>query len=194
MNRPRTKVSTWDPFLRIFHWSLLLFFSIAYWLEGAWPQLHSHAGYTVVLLVIFRLVWGVVGPEHARFRSFMASPTAAWHYLRKLVRRQAKAHTGHDPAGAWMILALLALLSTTAVSGLLLFAMEGSGPLVVLPVAALPGGTLEFIHGLAADVTLALVAVHVAGVTLASFAHRQNLIAAMITGKKSSLQEPADAP
>ena len=123
----------------------------------------------------------------------MTSPTAAWHYFRNLVRSQAKAHAGHDPAGAWMILALLAMLSTTAISGLLLFAMEGSGPLVLLPVAALPGGTLEYIHGLAADLTLGLVTVHVAGVTLASVAHRQNLIGAMITGKKNSRQEPADA-
>ena len=182
-DQPALKV--WDPLVRIFHWSLAVFFLLAYFLEGDWMGLHSHAGYTVALLILFRLLWGFIGSRHARFSDFVASSRGTFSYLVQLARRKAKRYIGHDPAGAAMILALLTGASTTAFTGMSLFAMEGSGPLAGTFVSSWPGGVVDDIHELAADFTLTMVAVHVLGVLLASLSHRENLIRSMLTGKKT---------
>ena len=183
----------WDPLVRIFHWSLACFFSLAWLLEDDWIQLHSHAGYTVALLVLFRLVWGVIGFDHARFSSFLTTPGRALSYLVRLVRGDAERHLGHDPAGSAMIFLLLISLLVTALSGVSLFAMEGSGPLADTRVASWPGPLFADIHHLFADVTLVLVVMHVAGVVLASLRRRENLIAAMITGRRVESSDAASA-
>ena len=119
----------WDPLIRIFHWSLTFFFFLAYLLEGDWPALHSHAGYTVALLIIFRMVWGMIGSMHARFSDFITTPSIALTYFKRLLTSKNETYIGHNPAGAAMILALMTCLLITAFSGISLFAMEGSGPL-----------------------------------------------------------------
>lgn len=177
-------LKVWDPLLRVFHWSLACFFLIAYCLEGDWIALHAHAGYTVALLVLFRLAWGFLGTTHARFSSFIASPQVLMDYLRDFLRLRAEPYTGHDPLGTLMIFALLMSLLVTTLLGMSLFAMQGSGPLPHALVANWSGALIESAHNLFANLTMILVVVHVAGVLLTSFMHRENLIAAMITGRK----------
>ncbi len=177
-------LKVWDPLLRLFHWSLACFFLVAYFLEGDWIKLHAHAGYTVALLVMFRLIWGFLGTTHARFSSFMPSPQVFSDYLRDFLHRRAKPHTGHDPLGALMIVSLLVSLLVTTFLGMSLFAMQGSGPLPHALVSNWSGSFVESAHDFFANLTMGLVVVHIAGVLLTSFLHRENLIAAMITGRK----------
>ena len=177
-------IEVWDPLVRLFHWSLTAFFCLAYFLEGEWLNMHSHAGYTVFLLVVFRIVWGVIGPRHARFSDFVSPPGTAIAYLKQLVNSTAKRHIGHNPAGSAMIVALLITLSVTTLSGMALFATEGSGPLAATFVAFWPGHVLAEVHEIATDFTLVLVIVHLAGVLLTSLRHKENLTRAMITGSK----------
>ncbi len=177
-------IVVWDLQVRLFHWSLVAFFAAAYLLEGNWRALHTHIGYTILLLVSFRLVWGAIGSRHARFNDFICSPTSSLQHLLALWRGNARRYGGHDPAGAAMIVALLFAITITGLSGMTLYGMEGNGPLAGR-FANLPGGLLERIHELAADTTTALVCVHVAGVLFTSYRLRENLIAAMINGRKA---------
>jgi len=175
----------WDPLVRIFHWSVAAFFALAYLLEGDWPGLHSHAGYTVALLVAFRIVWGFIGSSRARFSNFIASPAVTVRYLRELLGGRSEPYTGHDPAGAVMILVLLFSLLTTALSGMSLFAMEGSGPLAHTFVASWPDRLMVEVHEFSSEFTLWMVVVHVSGVLLTSVLHGRNLVKAMVTGYKN---------
>ncbi|MEQ8861499.1 MAG: cytochrome b/b6 domain-containing protein [Pseudomonadales bacterium] len=174
----------WDLPVRVFHWSLAGFFSLAYWLGSDWPGLHAHAGYTVALLVGFRILWGFIGSTHARFADFVTAPAAMLRCLGALARGRPEVYRGHDPAGAAMILALLASLLVTALSGMSLFAMEGRGPLAGTAVAGWSDRPMVDVHHVASDLTLVLVAVHVAGVLITSALTRTNLVRAMITGRK----------
>lgn len=165
----------WDAPVRVFHWLLALSFGIA-WLtaEGErWRLLHVTAGYTVAGLVVFRLLWGLVGTRHARFTDFVRGPRAVLSYLRSLLRGRPEHHTGHNPAGALAILALLALAALTAASGWAEFMDYG-------------GDWLEEVHEALANLMLAIVIVHVLAVLASSWLHRENLVAAMIDGRKAA--------
>jgi len=163
----------WDLPTRVFHWALAGSFLGAYLLaeEDGSRNLHVMFGYTVAGLLVFRLLWGFVGSTHARFRDFAYGPGAAAAYLRDLVRGRARDYDGHNPAGSWAIYALLALAAATALTGWLHYNEIG-------------GETFEEIHEVLANAWLAMVAVHVAGVVVASVAHRRNLAASMITGRR----------
>ncbi|HJL60379.1 MAG TPA: cytochrome b/b6 domain-containing protein [Pseudomonadales bacterium] len=174
----------WDPLIRIFHWSLTFFFFLAYLLEGDWPALHSHAGYTVALLIIFRMVWGMIGSMHARFSDFITTPSIALTYFKRLLTSKNETYIGHNPAGAAMILALMTCLLITAFSGISLFAMEGSGPLANTIVASWSGYWLEEVHDFFANFTLFLIVLHTCGVLFTSYRSQENLTRAMITGRK----------
>lgn len=164
----------WDLPTRVFHWALAGSFLGAYLLaeEDGSRGLHVMFGYTVAGLLVFRLVWGFVGSTHARFRDFAYGPGAATGYMRDLVRGRARDYDGHNPAGSWAIYVLLALAAATALTGWLYY--NGIG-----------GETFEEIHEVLANAWLITVAVHVAGVVVASFAHRRNLVATMITGRRN---------
>ena len=181
---PKEATVVWDPLVRLFHWSLAIFFCLAYFLEGEWLSMHSHTGYTVFLLVLFRVIWGTIGPRHAKFADFVTSPRASVVYLKQLLNGTAKRHIGHNPAGSAMIVALMITLSITALSGMALFATEGSGPLAATSIASWPEGVLAEIHEYFTDFTLVLVIVHMGGVILTSVRHKENLTRAMITGSK----------
>jgi cytochrome b len=163
----------WDLPTRVFHWALAGSFLGAYLLaeEDGSRNLHVMFGCTVAGLLVFRLLWGFVGSRHARFRDFAYGPGAAAAYLRDLVRGRARDYDGHNPAGSWAIYALLALAAATVLTGWLHY--NGFG-----------GETFEEIHEVLANTWLAMVAVHVAGVVVASVAHRRNLVASMITGRR----------
>ncbi len=181
-------VKVWDPLVRIFHWSLVAGFSTAYLsgeVEGL--TLHVWSGYLVGGLVLFRWLWGLLGTEHARFRDFIFSPAVVVAYTRDLLHHQARRYLGHNPLGGAMVVALLVLLSLVTVTGLVVYAAkEASGPLAGL-MSGTPewlGDMTEEIHEFFSNLTLLLVGLHIAGVVVSSVLHRENLVRAMITGRK----------
>ncbi|MGP3698016.1 cytochrome b/b6 domain-containing protein [Rhodobacter sp. NSM] len=166
------EVTVWDPAVRVFHW--LLAASIGWeMLAEAGTDSHEAVGYLVLVLVLFRIAWGFLGTRHARFSDFVARPARVIGYLAEIARGRPRRYLGHNPAGGAMVLALLASAVATAVSG---WAMTTD---------ALWGAAwIEDLHETLANGTIALVAFHVAGVILAGIQHRENLVRAMITGRK----------
>jgi len=180
-------VRVWDPLVRVFHWSLATAFVIAYLTEDDWLGLHVPAGYTVLGLLMFRVVWGVIGTRHARFTDFVRSPSTTFAYLKDVITVRARRYLGHNPAGGAMVIALLLSLAIATVSGLAMYGYkEFSGPLAELMYSAPDwlGSLLEGIHEFFASFTLLLILLHLAGVALASLQHRENLVRSMFTGLK----------
>ncbi len=123
-------IRVWDPLVRIFHWGLVLAFVVAYLSGDEENSVHIYSGYVVAGLIAFRLVWGIIGSRYARFSNFIYSPRAVIGYLKGLLAGRPKHYTGHNPAGGWMIMALLVTLAIVTVSGLKVYAIEeGLGPL-----------------------------------------------------------------
>lgn len=206
------ETQVWDSFVRAAHWVLAAAFFAAYLTEDDALTAHVWAGYVVGAVVALRILWGFVGPRHARFSDFVRGPRAVIGYLCELVRGRAPRYLGHSPAGGAMTLALLLCLGATVATGLMTYAQEeGRGPLASFyapsaPAGAAPGaetsdengeesegeerggeeGALGEIHETLANLTLALVALHILGVALASFMHHENLVRAMVTGRKRS--------
>ncbi len=201
------EIKVWDPLVRIFHWSLVAAFTIAYLTEDDWQSLHVWAGYTVAGLVAFRLVWGFIGTEHARFSDFVFSPTTVFGYLKDMMAHRARRYLGHSPAGGVMVVALLISLAATTLTGMQLYAVEENrGPFAAIAVESIsPIGSAmadedeyedgeghgegdeelwEELHEFFANFTLLLVLLHITGVVVSSIAHGENLPRAMITGKK----------
>jgi cytochrome b len=166
-------VPVWDLLVRIFHWSLVLAFFGAYALgdDGGW--LHQTLGYTVLGLVAFRLLWGVIGTRYARFSSFVPTPRKVINYTRDVVARREARHLGHNPAGGAMIVALLLALIATGSTGWLLTTDIFWG-----------SEALEEVHEIFVNGTLLLIGLHVAGVVFSSLRHRENLVRAMFSGRK----------
>ena len=124
------EVRVWDPFVRIFHWLLLASFAVAYLSEGDPLIVHTWAGYVAISLIGLRIVWGFVGPRHARFSDFVYPPSTVVGYARDLLARRSKRYIGHSPAGGAMILLLMASIAATALSGMALLAdTKNAGPL-----------------------------------------------------------------
>lgn len=166
-------VLVWDLPVRIFHWLMVLSFAGA-WLTAEseqWRLLHVTLGYTMAGLVGFRILWGLLGTRYARFASFVRGPAAIGRYLKSLLRGQPEHHAGHNPAGAVAIVALLLLTLVVTASGWATYQEVG-------------GNWLEEAHEVLASLMLAVVGVHVAGVVLGSWLHRENLVRAMVTGRK----------
>ena len=187
------KIRIWDPLIRVVHWSLVTLFGVAYLTEGEPETLHSWAGYGIGMLLVFRLVWGVIGTRYARFSSFVTTPTKTLLYLKQIFNGKAKRHLGHNPAGGAMIIALILVVGFTVISGMALLGTEGEGPLAATFLAGLPEDPLEEVHEFFANVSVLLIALHVAGVLIASWQHRENLIRSMWNGYKS-VDTPAEAP
>jgi len=193
----------WDPVVRIFHWSLVAAFTIA-WLTGEEEsRLHELAGYVVIGLVLIRVVWGFVGTKYARFRDFVYRPSTVLAYARDILTGKSKRYLGHNPLGGMMVIALLLSLLAASVTGLALqSAKEGTGPFAAITArtsVTLPAvisravaddndeGAEEAwkeLHEFFANLSLLLVALHIAGVIVGSLAHRENLVRAMFTGRK----------
>ena len=179
MDNITTKIKVWDAPVRVFHWLMVLSFAGAYLSAESerWRLLHVTLGYTLGGLVAFRLVWGLVGTRYARFANFVRGPQAVLTYLRSLRKGQPQHHLGHNPAGAVAI--VLLLLASVAV--------VGSGWAIYNDVG---GEWLSELHDIAANSMLLVVAIHIAGVLVASRLHRENLARAMVTGQKNGA--PAD--
>jgi cytochrome b len=163
----------WDAFVRVFHWSLVASFAVA-WLSGEdWKSLHIWAGYAAAALIALRLVWGLIGTHYARFSQVVRPPLVVASYLRDVATGREARYLGHNPAGGAMIVALLATLVGLCLSGWLLTTdtFWGSEP-------------MEDIHETLANLALILVGLHIAGVVVSSIQHNENLIRSMITGRK----------
>ena len=180
------RVPVWDIPVRVFHWSLVVLVG-ACWLSGenGWLDWHMRFGYAALTLVLFRVVWGVIGSQHARFSDFVRGPQSALAYVRGQIKP-----LGHNPLGGWMVLMLLALLLVQTGTGL--FASDGilsEGPLYGW-VSSSVSDTLTTIHKLGFNLLLLCVGLHVAAVVAYKVVKKENLVKPMLTGYK---ELPADA-
>jgi cytochrome b len=181
-------IKIWDLPLRIFHWLLVLGFTVAYLTEEELLDLHVWAGYLVFGLLVFRLIWGFIGNDYAKFSSFLCTPATSLAYLKEVIALKSKRYLGHNPAGAAMIVLLLVSLLMTTLSGFAVYgADQSAGPLASIGPAN--EKLWETVHELFANFTLVLVIVHVAGVAIESYLHKENLAKAMVHGNKKTLNE-----
>lgn len=182
--------------MRVSHW-LLVACVVAAWLtrDARLADLHAAAGWCALFLVAFRVVWGFAGTAHARFANFAYGPRAAMRYVGDSLKGSPRHYTGHNPAGSWSVYLLLAGIVVVCVTGAVAIgAMFGIGPVHLrLPPAA--ADALREAHEWLAWALLAVIAVHVAGAVGSSVLHRENLVGAMLTGRKRVHEgEPVDAP
>jgi cytochrome b len=181
------QIRVWDLLVRVFHWLLVIGFVTAYFVEPEESSFHVLAGYTVLGLVLIRVIWGFVGTKHARFSDFLYRPSVVLRYLVDTVRFRAQRYLGHSPGGGAMAVLLLVALLATTVSGLMAYgADQHQGPLVawMVGVSKDTGELIEGVHEVVANITLGLVILHLVGVAVASLSHRENLVKAMFTGYK----------
>ncbi|WP_348647077.1 cytochrome b/b6 domain-containing protein [Mesorhizobium sp. NZP2077] len=179
-HRSPEMVRVWDRVVRSFHWALVLSFVIAWLTSHSSEIIHHWAGYAAAALVAMRLLWGFVGTPYARFAQFVRGPATVLRYLLAIVSGREARYIGHNPAGAAMVIVLIGTMGSTALTGWLMTTDAYFGVTWV-----------EAAHSLAAHSLLVLVLFHLGGVALASFRHRENLVRAMITGRKRKA-EPAD--
>ena len=169
-------IKVWDPLVRIGHWLLVLSVVLA-WLTrheaGPW---HEWLGYAALAVVAVRLFWGAVGPPNARFGEFVRPPAETLRYAGQVLGGREGRHLGHNPLGGWMIVALLLTVTAVGLSGWLYTTDRYWGVEWV-----------EELHSTLTDVLIVLVVLHIGGVLLASFRHRENLVAAMFHGRKRPL-------
>jgi cytochrome b len=171
--RTEATVCVWDAFVRIFHWSLVALFIVAFVTGDEFERVHIAVGYAIAGLIAARVVWGFIGPRHARFRDFVRPRSETLDYVRQAVRGRAPRYIGHNPAGGIMTLALLGMI----------IAISGTG--FMMTTDAFWGAEwVEDLHEALVYATLGLIALHVAGVLFTSIEHRENLIKGMITGRK----------
>lgn len=170
------RIKVWDLPVRLFHWLLAGSFAVAYLVAESEQLrgLHMILGYTATGLILFRIVWGFLGSRFARFRSFWFPPRAAVEYLRSLRSTQPQHFVGHNPAGSYAIYAILLVGLATGVTG-------------YMSLNEIGGESAEDIHEVCANVWLGIVIVHIAGVIVGSWIHRENLVRAMITGYKEGV-------
>jgi cytochrome b len=177
-------VRVWDPLVRGFHWTLVIALTLCYWSRMTDYELHRLTGYVVLGLILVRILWGFVGTRHAHFSDFLVGPRRLAGYLAALMRGHAPRFLGHNPAGGYMVLALLTTLLVLCVSGVMLDAAENrAGPLAGYRLF-LYTDIIQSVHVRATDLGLVLVLLHLAGVLHATVMHRENLVRAMVTGRK----------
>lgn len=210
-------VKVWNIAIRIFHWTLVGCFALAFISSENIPKLHIIFGYSVLALLIFRIFYGFVGTQYARFSDFLYTPAEIAAYLKGLLIGRPKHYFGHNPAGGLMIVVLLLSLLSLTLTGLKAYGIKGHGPLAKHEIsfvskafadsdekgesenhkrrsrsgkdfsAAGENEKDEFweeVHETIAYFTLFLVSIHIAGALVSSIMHRENLIKAMITGRK----------
>ncbi len=179
-------INVWDPFIRIFHWSLVIAFSISWLSQVENYNLHLQAGYATLGLIISRILWGLIGSKHARFSDFVYSPRTIITYLKSLTGKHSKRYIGHNPAGGVMVLLLLTGLLIVTISGIALDGAENwSGPMSDLNLFQ-HKSLIQSIHILTTNSLLILIALHLAGTAYSSILHKENLVSAMITGEKQA--------
>ncbi|HOW77334.1 MAG TPA: cytochrome b/b6 domain-containing protein [Candidatus Competibacteraceae bacterium] len=186
-------VTVWDLPTRLFHWTLVILMIVQWWTaeQSSTMDWHLWSGYAVLTLVLFRLIWGTVGSETVRFSRFVRSPGAALDYFKALLRGETPHYLGHNPMGAWSIVALLTLLLIQAVTGL--FANDDiliEGPLYSW-VSKGTSDWLTTVHKLNFNLLLAMIALHLAAVFFYLLVKWENLIHPMLSGQKHLPPEQA---
>jgi cytochrome b len=184
-----SQLPIWDRFVRAFHWALVLSIcgSYATVLLRA-DELHSWVGYFLLILVSARIVWGFIGPRHARFSDFLYHPSHILEYTRDVINwRGPERYLGHNPAaGLVALVQILLLFAVTLIGVVVLGAVEFSGPLWSV-FGFLGDNTVSnyrALHRIGADIILVLIGIHLLGVAITSLLHKENLVAAMIHGHK----------
>jgi cytochrome b len=170
----RKTVRVWDPLVRLAHWSLVASIAGAWWAGEERLRWHELAGYAALAIVATRFVWGFAGPRHARFAGFLRSPGAVWRYAVAMAHQRAPRHVGHNPLGGWMVAALLAGVGAVGVTGWL-YSLDMFWGLA----------WLDWLHRALAWGLVALIALHFGGVLFTSWRQRENLVAAMLNGRKT---------
>ncbi|KJS35059.1 MAG: Ni/Fe-hydrogenase 1 b-type cytochrome subunit [Hyphomonas sp. BRH_c22] len=201
MAPPAARVLVWDWTVRLFHWLLVLGIVAMWWTaEQGMMDWHRRLGLILLGLIVYRLVWGLIGPATARFSRMLARPTTLAAYLRDLAGRRHRPHFGHNPAGSLSVFAMLAALATQITTGLFAVDVDGleSGPLATL-VSFETGRLFADIHETSFNVLLVLVALHVAAIAAYLFLLRDNLVRPMVTGHRpeanfAAPQPPSRAP
>lgn len=186
MNGARHVVVVWDVPTRLFHWLAAALVAAAYatWRLN-WMDWHSRVGSALLALLLFRLLWGLFGSATARFSSFLAPPRTALRHLAHIFRRQPDRQAGHNPAGGWMVLLLLALMLGETLTGVYVENdITNVGPFTETTPAPI-ANAIETLHAIFWDVLLAAVALHIAAILLYATAKRHNLLVPMITGRKT---------
>jgi cytochrome b len=187
---PATSVVVWDLPIRLFHWLIVAAIGVSWWsAEYRSMNVHRYSGYALLGLMIFRIYWGFVGSQTARFGQFIRGPGAIARYLKGPA---AHAQPGHNPLGGYSVVAMLVLLFAQVTIGLFVTDIDGleSGPLSYL-VSFEASRVLADAHEIIFNVLLALIALHIAAIVFYLVARRTNLIGAMITGKRSRLEDSA---
>jgi cytochrome b len=180
------KILVWDLPLRLFHWLLVLLVVVSVvsaQIGGNAMQVHMRSGYAVLTLILFRVLWGFLGSTHARFASFVRGPVTVFAYLRG---HGTSHYLGHNPAGAWSVVLMLAVLLAQAATGL--FANDDistEGPLARLVSKAL-SDRITGVHHLNANMLFALIGLHLSAIAFYFFRKRENLVKPMLTGLKES--------
>ncbi|MDP2752121.1 MAG: cytochrome b/b6 domain-containing protein, partial [Rhodocyclaceae bacterium] len=167
------RLAIWDIPTRLFHWSFATSFVVVWMTHESerLMNLHIAAGYFMLGLIGFRLLWGIIGNRYARFSEFVRGPSAVLRYVTSILEERPERHLGHNPLGAISIVLLLALGLGTGMSGWLI-------------INDLGGELFEELHEGLAGIMLAVVGLHLVGVAVSSFLHQENLVLAMITGYK----------
>lgn len=197
-NEPSREVSVrvWDIPTRLFHWLIVALFAFSWWTaENDQLEWHMRSGYAILGLVIFRLYWGFAGSRSARFASFLQGPKIFLAYSARLLERSGRPALGHNPMGGWSVVAFIALLLTQTVLGLFTVDVEGltSGPLSYL-VSFDTGRRFAGLHHRIFNFLLILIALHIAAMLFYWLYKRENLIIAMITGRKRMKEQPGIEP
>jgi cytochrome b len=208
-------IKVWDIAIRVFHWTLLVCYAIAFISSEDIMKLHVIFGYSVLFLVLFRILYGFVGSKYARFSDFLYRPSQIADYLKRLLIGRPKHYIGHNPAGGFMIVILLLSLLSLTLTGLKAYGVKGHGPLAKHEISFMSKAFAdsddkdnhdeydnrkrrsqknhkvekkdefwEEVHETIAYFTLFFVSIHILGVLISSLIHRENLIKAMITGRK----------
>lgn len=191
-------VRVWDFPTRLFHWLTVALVAGAYFTQRFnWIGLHVRLGEALLALVLFRLLWGCFGSETARFRSFVASPASAFRHLRHVLRREPDTQVGHNAAGGWMVLLLLALLLVETLTGIYVYnEVADEGPLSAI-VPASVANAISWLHAFGWDLLFAAVVLHVCAIAIYAVAKGHNLTGPMLTGRKrlpASMRPPSRAP
>jgi len=169
MKNTTEKIAVWDPFVRIHHWLLASSFLLAWASAEELEGLHAQLGYFILVLISLRITWGLVGSRYSRFINFVYSPRNTLDYLQSLAAGRPPRHTGHNPAGGWMVIMLIVGLIASATTGIMVE----------------PESLWEELHEGIASLTMTLVIVHIGGVMVTSMLQGENLVKAMLTGNKN---------
>jgi len=197
MNKRKGYVYVWPIGTRIIHWMMAISFTAAFITSFHENMLHNHVafGFIFLIIIIYRITWGIIGPRYATFNTFKLRPSQLKHYfVEKIQNRWRKIPAGHNPASSWFTVWALAVGTVIVVSGLLLYGVqEAKGPFRDLNSNyAEYMFVLEAVHKYASYLFAVWVVIHITGVLIEQFWHKTGMVFAMVTGYKKTEGEDTD--